>query len=208
MTLSRWAPVAGIAFVPFFVVGFGLATTGPDTTKDPPSEFVKFYSSTGNRIHILMGAYILVLAAVLFCVFAAGLVARVRAAGGVPTVMIASATVFATLLGIAAACFGWPAGDIAFGSDPVPSGDLLHNLPELGFPILLVPGAFAASAFVFSVGVESRRLGLLPGWLAVASFVVAVLVLGAAAFIPLLLLLLWVLVTSIVQLVRRPATPG
>lgn len=208
MSLSRWAPASGIAFVVLFVLGFGFATSGPDNSKDPPSDYVKFYSSTGNRIHVLIGAYLLVLAAVAFSVFAAVLVARVRAAGGTPTLMIASATAFAVLLGIAAASFGWPAGDIAFGNDPVPSGELLHNLPELGFPILLVPGAFAAGAFLFSVGTESRARDILPGWLTIFSFVAAVVVLGAVAFFPLLLLPLWMLAASITLLLRGPAATG
>ncbi|HEY6379066.1 MAG TPA: hypothetical protein VI316_07785 [Candidatus Dormibacteraeota bacterium] len=207
MLESRWAPVSGILFVPLLVVGFGMVTTNLDTNKDPASKFVSYYSDSGNRAQILVGMYLVILASLAFAAFAGCLVVRVRAAGGSATALVASAAVFCTLLGLAGAAWGWLAGDIAFGGNPVPSGDLLRNLPQLGFPILLVPGAIAAAVFLAAAGLDGRRLGVLPGWLSILAFVAAALLLFSVAFFPFLALPLWVLVASITMLVRPVPEP-
>jgi len=120
MSLSRWGPVAGIVFVPLLIVGLLLANSAPDTSKDPAAKFVAFYSDAGNRAQVLVGMYVVMLAALSFAIFAASLVVRVRAAGGGTTAMVASVAVLCALLGSAGAAMGWAAGEIA--SCPCGSG--------------------------------------------------------------------------------------
>jgi hypothetical protein len=67
---------------------------------------------------------------------------------------------------------------------------------------LLVAGALAAGAFTATASYLARRDAILPGWLTIAGYVVAVLQLAAALFLPFALFPLWILVVSIVLLSR------
>lgn len=203
MSISRWTAFSGILFVPLLIVGFMMASTDLDTRKDPATKFVSYYSDSGHRAAILVGMYLMVGAAVAFAIFAGGLVARVRTAGGPATPMVASATAFCILLGIAGAVLGWQAGDITFGGDAVPSGELLRTLPELAFPILLIPGAIAAAAFLLTTVYAARACSVLPVWLLGLGLIAAVAMLFAPVFFPIIALPLWVLIASVTILVRE-----
>ena len=96
-------------------------------------------------------------------------------------------------------------GAKVFGDTPVPAGaDLSRQLDNVGFALLLVAGALSAGAFTATAAYRARRDTILPGWLTIAGYVVAVLQLAAGLFFPFILFLLWVLVVSIV-LLRRAA---
>ena len=69
---------------------------------------------------------------------------------------------------------------------------------------MLVAGALSAGLFTATASYAARRDAILPGWLTIAGYVVAVLQLAAGLFFPFVLFPLWVLVVSIV-LLRRTA---
>jgi hypothetical protein len=97
-----------------------------------------------------------------------------------------------------------PGGKV-FGDTPVPSGaDIARQFDNIGFAVLLVAGALAAGAFTATASYLARRDAILPGWLTIAGYVVAVAQLAAGFFVPFVLFPLWVLVVSIV-LLRRTA---
>jgi hypothetical protein len=85
--------------------------------------------------------------------------------------------------------------------------DLARQFDNTGFAVLLVAGALAAGAFTATASYAARRDAILPGWLTVAGYVVAVLQLAAGLFFPFVLFPLWVLVVSIV-LLRQTARVG
>lgn len=70
--------------------------------------------------------------------------------------------------------------------------------------LLFVSGAYMAILLVGAVAVASLRHAAFPRWLGWTSAVTAVLLVLAIAFVGFLVLMLWVLATS-VWLVRRPA---
>src|SRR5664279_5389804 len=86
-----------------------------------------------------------------------------------------------------------PGGKV-FGDVPIATGDLARQLDNIGQAILLVPGALTAGAFTAVVSYSARREAILPGWLTVTGYVVAVLQLAAGLFLPFVLFILWVLV--------------
>jgi hypothetical protein len=199
-TLSAWA---GIAFVPIFVAGIFMSARMPgDDASD--AKFTAWYSDSTNRTVALVGAYLLIVAALLFLAFAAGLQERLRPARAQSPVgyrMVAwTATLFASLTVVGALLLVAIVGNIAFGGTAVPSADLLRQ--NYGYPLIFVGGAVVAALHIAVVATIARRAGLFPTWLVALSFVFAVLLLLAVVFTPMAALPLWALTVGIVLLVR------
>jgi hypothetical protein len=194
----------GIAFVVLFVVGFLVfptPTNGKDTAK-----WARWWADSGHRTGAIIGAYLMVLGLLAFVWFMWGVNERVRNRGGV---MITFGTLFVAMALVSALVRAAIAGAKQFGSTPVPAGaDLARQFDQVGFGVLLVAGALAAGAFTATASYLARRDGLLPGWLTIAGYVVAVLQLVGALFLPFALFPLWVLVTSIVLLRRTNRVEG
>jgi hypothetical protein len=213
---ERWAPIGGIVFVVLFIVGISLLNT-PDTD-DPLTKIKAFYDDSGNRAQLLVSGYLLVLSGVFFYWFLASLRSRLLAAEGMPgrlTFIVSAAGVaFITMLTVASMCFVFIAGEISFGDVKNISPELMRVMPDLGFPILLVGGMFSAIAMIDAASVLIVRTGILPKWIGWFGFVAAIGLLFAAFFIPIVLLLLWVLFVSVALLRSRgverlePRPPG
>ena len=202
--------VAGIAFAVLFVVSIMLIQT-PDTDA-PTSEWTEYFQDGGNRGLAIVSAYAMALAALTFLYFVWALRARLRAAEddgadwstlaiasgvGLATVMLASAAAMATV----------PAG-VEFADTPVPDGEFARQLEQLGFGLLLLCGMLLAGVCIAAISMSALRSGVLPRWLAIGGFVVAVVVgLGGVFFIPMILLVLWALAIGIFLLRPPSATP-
>jgi hypothetical protein len=211
---ERWGPLAGIAFVVLFVVGFSL--NNMPSADDSVGKITSFYNDSGDRAQLIISSYVLWLAALFFFWFVASLRARLLAVEGAPgrltSITFGGGLVFIALLMAAAACFASIAGDITFGGDDFggANGTFLVGarfIPELGFPLLLIGGAFAAIAMVDAASILIVRTGMLPSWIGYFGFVAAVGLLFAGFFLPILLFLLWVLFASIAMWRIPPAAP-
>jgi hypothetical protein len=201
---AQWAPLSGIVFVVLFVVGIMLLNT-PDTD-DPLTKIKAFYDDSGNRRQIIIAAYVLWLSGVFFFWFLASLRSRLMSVEGPPgrltSIAFAGGVVFVAMLMVATSCFAFIAGEISFGDVHNISPDFERVLPDLGYPILLIGGMFSAIAMIDAASVLIVRTGVLPKWIGWYGFVAAIGLLFAAFFIPIILLLLWVLFVS-VALLRR-----
>jgi hypothetical protein len=212
---ERWGPLAGIAFVVLFVVGFSLNNI--PSADDSTAKIFSFYNDSGDRAQLIISSYVLWLAALFFFWFIAGLRARLLAVEGAPgrltSISFGGGLVFIAMLMAAAACFASIAGDITFGGDDFVGAqgarflDGARFIPELGFPLLLIGGAFAAIAMVDAASILIVRTGMLPSWIGYFGFVAAVGLLFAGFFLPILLFLLWVLFASVAMLRRAPVAP-
>jgi len=189
----------GIAFFPLFVVGEFIQPS-PKHMKSV-TEWAQLWNSSSNRTKQILGAYLVVFGLLAFIWFASKLRGALGDGAGM---MLTFGSVFAAMGMVGSLIATTIAGNKAFASAPVPSGSLSQQLNGVGAGILVVPGALAAGVFVAIASYLARRGGVLPGWLTIAGYVVAVLQLAAVVFVPLLLVPLWVLVTSIV-LLRRGA---
>jgi hypothetical protein len=206
-----WGPIAGIVFVVLFVVGFFLfdLPSGDDSAR----EITSFYNDSGDRAQLIISGYLLVLAGVFFLWFLASLRNRLLAAEGEPArlsvIAFASGVVFVAMLMVAAAAFVTVAGDITFGDEKFVSLEGARLLPELGYPILLIGGMFAAIAMIDAASVLIVRTGVLPRWIGYFGFVAAVALLFAVFFVPMIFLLLWVLFVSVAMIrSQAPITPA
>jgi hypothetical protein len=204
---ERWLPAAGILFVVLFIVGFVLDNTpnGSDST----AKWISYYAKSGNRTQLIITAYLLLVAALAFLAFVMSLRNKLRPLEGeghaYSTLIMASGILFIGAIFVAGSCIAAVPAGITFGSNPVPGGDVDRFIPQLGYGILLVPGMFSLAVLIACTSVASLRLGVLPQWVAWLGFVATVAALFAAAFFPLFVPLLWVLVASIVLILRPPA---
>jgi hypothetical protein len=201
---ERWAPIGGIAFVVLFFVGVNLCTSNLPQADDSVTKIANFYNDKGNRAQVIIGAYLLWLAGLFFIWFLAGLRTRLLAVEGAPgrltSIVFGGGLVFVAMLMVAAACFASIAGDITFGNEKFVSVDGARFIPELGYPILLIGGAFAAIAMIDMASVLIVRTGMFPKWIGWFGFFAAIALLFAVIFIPMLALLLWVLFVSVAML--------
>jgi hypothetical protein len=88
------------------------------------------------------------------------------------------------------------AGDSDFTLDP----NVAELVSNAGY-LLLVGGVMVASVMVLSASTAALRTGVLPAWLGWVGLVVAVVMIFAVIFIPILVFVGWVLVVSLVMLV-------
>ena len=94
-------------------------------------------------------------------------------------------------------------GSTLFYSQPLPGTDVLRLANDLGFAMVSLGGMLAAALSVACLSVQARSAGLFGRKLAVFGLVVAVLLLGALAFVPILALLIWLVVASITLMRSR-----
>jgi len=206
---------AGIVFAVLYVVGIIMVSSSPDHTDDKPFKdnptklaalWRAYYNDSGHRRTIVIGAFVIIAAAIAFVVFGNDLRERLVAYGARTTggLAFAGTIVFATVTAVGAIALAWIPGSKTFGDSPVPTGELNYLASQLGFGIMLLPGGAAAALTLVSGGLGGARSRALPAWLGWAGVVIGVLLFFIAAFfVPLVLLVLWVLIAGIVML-RRP----
>jgi hypothetical protein len=205
-----WTPLAGYAAALTFVVGVFLASDSPDSDASD-AKVVSFYNNHGNRVGIIIGAYVLVFCALFLIWFTAGLRQRLRAAegtGGRLTDVALGGGILAAV-GIstgAIALAAVPAGE-SFGGTPFHTADVARYIPSIGFGMILIPAMFGAIALIDAVSIVIMRKGVLPRWLGWLGFVSGVLLLFAApAFFPVILFPVWLVATSVA--LQRSESPA
>ena len=208
----RRAMSAGIAFVVLVVVGtiVSLANapniSSKDTDAQAAQKYVQQLSSSGHRAGLIIGAYLLVLAALAFVWFTLGLRARVTS---VPAGrLIAGLGVLgASALAAAGMASASVAGPVSFGNQPVPqNGDSIEIVMDLTFPFICVVFALVSAALLAVYAVDSYRSGR-RDWIARTAWFGVLGGVFAVIFIPLVLPLLWYLAVAITG-VMRPAVSG
>jgi len=198
---------AGIAFVVLFVVGvfvsFGNAPNikKHDSDAVAAAKYVKQLSDSGHRAGLIIGAYLVVLAALALVWFSQGLRSLVNseAAG---RLVAALGVLGAAALSVGAMCSAVMAGAISFGNEKVPQdGDTIRVVMDLSFPLLFVVGGLVMAAIIATIAV--RGGGSLPVWLQYTSWLGVLGAVMAVIFLPMALPLLWFLAVAITILVRR-----
>jgi hypothetical protein len=197
---SRRTALSAAVFVIAFVVGL-LLVNNPDTNS-PASTFTRYYENSGNRVHLVVAAALLSLAALAWMVVVTGL--RERIGDGVPARLAAmSAAATAALLGVCGTLVAVIPAAMTFASAPAPGADVARYVPIAGYLGLTFFAMPAAALTVTCISLAALRTATLPPWLAYAGFAVSLLLLASVEFFPMLGLVLWVAATAVV-LARRP----
>ncbi len=221
MSGSRWermATAGGAIFAVLFSVGFVMqAAAAAGVEEESRAEIVARYSDGGNELWAEVGTLPIGFGLFFLLLFLASLRATLRAVEGERAVFataamaggILMAALFAVSSAINVAAFSSYDFFEAFQIDPN-AVLLLQSLSFYGQGFALVGGGVLVGA-TSAIALKTR---LFPRWLAAAGLVLgAVCLLGVWAlfvFVPLPLLVLWVLVISVVLVVRerRALAPG
>jgi hypothetical protein len=206
---ERWGPLAGIVFVVLFVVG--LTLNNIPSADDSAAKITSFYNDSGDRAQVIISSYLLWLAGLFFFWFIAGLRARLiaveEAPGRLTSITFGGGLVFIGMLMAAAACFASVAGDVTFGGEDFVGVDGARFIPELGYPLLIIGGMFAAIAMIDAASILIVRTAVVPTWIGYFGFVAAVALLFAGFFLPMIFFVLWILFVSVAML-RAPSAPA
>ncbi len=206
---KRWEPLTGIAFVACFIGSVGVSMPPAATASNKVWE--ANYTGHGSQVQHVATGILLVLAGLCLMSFLTILWTRIAAArrpetlGPLPLVAA----------GVSAACFA--AGGILMagisasaliGSAPLPRADLLRFGNDLGFGMVGLGGMLAAALSIGCLSVQARSAGLFGTPLMIVGLVVAVVLLGSLAFVPILALLIWVIAVTIVLMRRGSGAVG
>ena len=198
----RGGPWAGIVFAVLLVVRFVAFLDTPDGDA-PASEWTEYFEDSGHRAQSLVGTYLMALAGLAFLWFLVWLCARLRdaeaPAGFLTPVAFGAGLVFVAMILASGIAMGTVAAGVEFGDTPVPDGEFARQFEGLGFGLLLLGGGFAAGVFMAAASLVGLRTATLPRWLAITGIVVGLLLIPFGVFfIPLALLVLWVIAVGVV----------
>ena len=203
---GKFGAGAGILFGVLFVVAVLMGPANlPDGTD---AQVVAFYADSGNRLQLIVSAYLFAAAAICYLFFMIDLRVRFQRSGtdvgNWSSASAFSGALFLAVMVVAGAAFATIAGDIAFGDDPHPVvPDVARFLPELGYALLLLGAMVLAAVHVACTSVAALRTAVLPRWLCIAGFIAAVVLLGGVLLVPLVALPLWTIAVGVVLLMRN-----
>jgi hypothetical protein len=190
---SRQTAVAGFAFGPLLLAALICAST-PDSDRSD-AYWVRFFTDGSRQARLIVSGALLILAALAFVFFMAGL--RDRAgAGALPA---GFATMAAALMAVAGVLELIVPAVLADSASYVPDPNVLRILTEIGYAVLALAAMPAAA---LGLGLLMRAAQL-PRPLVVSGLVICVLQLAALYYLPMILLALWSVAAAIL-LARRP----
>jgi uncharacterized membrane protein len=203
MNRARLVPVAGILMVVAIIVAFVIGGDTPDGDASL-RKIVTFYRE--NDTEQIWAVICLAWGTAFFMMFAAGLWRIVRLAeteryGGSALLLAGSAlwTAGATIF----AGISFTLGD--FAKDLGPSALQTLNALNSDMFLTLAVGTFAFSA---GAGISVLNTRVLPKWMGWVAIVIAVLALTPLGFGAILAMGIWVLVASVILLLRGEPSPA
>ncbi len=209
-TWARWEPLSGIAFVILFVVGFLMNNPPGDDASD--AEWHNYFADRGNRITTTISAFLLVFAGLALLTFLTTVWSTIRRRRALPDTPNPLPVVAAGAAGLSLALGGilqaGVSGAMIFGSLREPGADVLRLVGDLSFPFIAVAGMFAASLSLAALTVQGFAAGFFGRKLLIFGLVIAVGLLGSVFFFPMLLLVIWVIVITIVLMRGGTALTG
>lgn len=196
---ERWSALAGVLFAALFAVALGLSAN----SNDNPAELANWLADSGNRNQQFVAWFLYIASALAFLSFLGTLRDMlVRAEGGPGTLsslVFGPGLVFTGLYVAGISMFTAPA-TLADESKYTLDPNTAEMFNDAGY-LLLVGGVMVAAVMVLSASTAALRTGVLPAWLGWIGLIVAVAMLFAVIFVPILVFVGWVLVVSLVMLV-------
>ncbi|GEL18711.1 hypothetical protein [Pseudonocardia asaccharolytica] len=209
---ARMAGWSGVAFAVLFTLGLALVRQSPGLGATD-ADYAAFYAAGPGNVLVTLGLYIVPFAGIA-CLWHMNAtrtllqVLRPRSWSQIPHWLnLAAGVVFVCMLFVGAAAVGAVALLTQFSDAPLPPPDVARTLSAVGYAAVFVYGVRAAGMYMITTTGLARSAGLLPRAAAVVSYLAATFLLVSTTFHPAILLVFpaWVLLFSILLLVRRPS---
>jgi hypothetical protein len=210
-TNARTAGWSGVVFALLLVAALVLVHRVPGLGASD-AEYTAFYRGGGADTFTTVGLYLVPFAGIacLWHTITTRTLLQIRRPGSwaeVPHWLhLAASVIFVCMLFAGSASAGAVALLTRYSDAPLPAPDVARSLSAVGYTFVFVFGVRAAGMYIITTTGLARTAGVLPGPLALISYLVAAFLLLSATFHPAILLVFpaWVLMVSIVLLVRRP----
>jgi hypothetical protein len=201
---ERWAGLAGLAFVGFYIAAFALGIEVGDSNR----EILSYYGSSSHRTKEIVAFFFISGAGLSLVILAAALRSLIVRCEERPWSLAAFAwgggVMTATLVLAGNAVSRTPAFASMDDNFKLDANDA-RLLNDLGF-MLFASATLAAILLVFAVSLAALRYRLLPRWIGWFGFPIALLLPLGIAFVGYLIFALWVVVVAVALLVRGERT--
>lgn len=207
---AQAAAFTGITFAVLFTLGLVLVNQIP-RLGSPDRTYTAFYAAGSGGVLVTVGLYLVPFAGIAYLWFMMAFRALLdRPAGLTQGLQLASGVAFVCMLFAGTASVGAVALMLHFANVPAPPVSVDRVLSAVGYGLVFVYGVRMAGMFAITTTTLARRAGLMPGWLAVLSYLMAafLLVTTTTQSATLLVYPAWVLLLSLVLLRSARSRPG
>jgi hypothetical protein len=213
--LARLSSLTGILFSALFVLSLVFIYTTPKLTATD-AQITAFYASSSTAL-VTVGQFLIPLAGIAFLWHAhtTRLLIRLRtpSPSAIPYgLQLASGILFVVLLFAGTASAGAVALLKDLTNGPLPSADVIRGLLALGYTMVFIYAIRGAGMYALTTTTLLRQAGIMPTWLAVISYLLAIFLLVSTTLHPVVVLSfpVWVVVAGLVVFIRtgRVAEPA
>jgi hypothetical protein len=213
--LARLSCLTGILFAALFVLSLVFIYTTPKLAASD-AEITAFYAS-GSTVLVTVGQFLIPFAGIAFLWHAhtTRLLIRLRtpAPSAIPYgLQLASGILFVVLLFAGTASAGAVALLKDLTNGPLPSADVVRGLLALGYAMVFIYAIRGAGMYALTTTTLLRQAKIMPTWLAIISYLLAIFLLVSTTLHPVVVLSfpVWVVVAGLVVFIRagRVAEPA
>jgi hypothetical protein len=213
--LARLTGLTGILFAALFVLSLAFVYTTPKLSASD-AEITAFYTS-GSTLLVTVGLYLIPFAGIIFLWHAHATRLLIKSCTPVPSAIpyglqLVSGVLFVVLLFAGMASAGSVALLKDLTSAPLPSTDFIRGVLAVGYGMVFVYAIRGAGMYALTTTTLLRQTGIMPTWLGVLSYLLAIFLLISTALHPVVVLLLpaWVVIIGLVVFLRagRVAEPA
>jgi hypothetical protein len=213
--LARLSALTGILFAALFVLALVFVYTTPHLSASD-ADITAFYNSS-STVLVTVGQTLVPLAGIAFLWHAHTtrllIESRTSSPSAIPYgLQLVSGVLFVVLLFAGTAS----AGSVALLKDltdaPRPSVDVARGLLALGYAMIFIYSIRGAGMYALTTTTLLRQAGIMPTWLAIVSYLLALFLLVSTTLHPVVVLIFptWVVVAGLVVFIRagRVAQPA
>jgi hypothetical protein len=213
--LARLSGLTGILFAALFVLALVFVYTTPHLSASD-ADITAFYAG-GSTVLVTVGQVLVPLAGIAFLWHAHTtrllIQSRTPSPSAIPFgLQLVSGILFVVLLFAGTAS----AGSVALLKDltnaPLPSADVVRGLLALGYGLVFIYSIRGAGMYALTTTTLLRQAGIMPTWLAIVSYLLALFLLVSTTLHPVVVLIFptWVVVAGLVVFIRagRVAEPA
>ena len=192
MRIFRWAGLVGAVV---FLVGHIMVSSVPGGGDVDPSDFDDYYVTDDKTGLAIAGLIIVSVGVILLVLFLHHL--RTTIASDFSRLAFASGMAGFSVYVVGATLLASPSAVQAFSDADFVGEEVAHTFASAGFGAILIPGALLIGLAIAAFSFAGRQTGMLPSWVTIIGYIVAVLQLASIIWLPFLLVPVWLALASI-----------